>query len=131
MKVLILFITVFFGFNLFSQSEVEKEQEIISEEQIEDSTLDTQDPVRSPQRQQDKIQVECVCPAPAPQEQVVEEEQAVPQVFPDNAVFNITPAPEVPTVDEQEKEEFHLPPGYLQELPPGFSNDQYKRIEPY
>lgn len=138
-----LLLAIIFYSPLFAQ---EQEEEIIDqdvqEEQLNENEVNAADeaavevpeegkqPKQPAQRQQDKIQVECVCPEPIPQEEVAVEEQVAPAIFPENAVFNITPASEPRPVEEQQ-EESKLPPGYLEKLPPGYSNDQYKRIESY
>lgn len=130
MKVLILFLT-FFSFSLLAQDqEEEKTIEDVPqrEEQVSEPESQSEAETESkPQQQQDTIRVECVCPTVAPSE--VQQEEAPPAIFPDNAVFNVTPAPSAQEIEE-EKEEFNLPPGYIQKLPPGFSNDQYRQLGP-
>lgn len=107
----------------------EEEMAVENETQREEKMTEPESEAENkPEQQQDTIRVECVCPPAAPAG-VEQEEEIPPEVIPSNAVFNIVPAPVAPEIEE-EKEEFDLPPGYIQKLPPGFSNDQYRQLGP-
>jgi hypothetical protein len=120
---ILLFIILAFSFQVIAQDEVPFFED---EEKFESVSLE--EPLQFEEPVADSERIPCDCPAFA--EQAGETVPTSNDFFPNDAVFLITPytPPTAPIQQQEQPEPKKSIPGYIEELPSGYSDESYLQI---
>lgn len=133
MKVIMLMFMLLYPFIIWGQDESLDEPTFPGdEEDLYSDELAPEEGSPTVKTETDKIHVECVCPNNEMEREVTQEitgsESYMPSIFAPGTAVTIMPTPDKEETTKVEIQTKEYPPGYIEKLPSGYSNDSYKPI---